>query len=111
MKKNPDRTPRSKIKNALRILWMRSRERGAALRATGYCCSKCNGKASKAKGRAFDVHVHHKIGIGNWDRVIDVIYEELLCDKSLLVALCPSCHAKEHPELQPKPSESEKGNR
>lgn len=92
MPKNPP-TPRSQIVHALRLLWLRSRERATALRLAEYKCAECGVKASQAKGREQKVEVHHKEGIGNWDNVIDVIYKELLCDVSNLQVLCPDCHS------------------
>jgi predicted HNH restriction endonuclease len=87
-----NRTPRQQIKSALRLLWLRSKERSKALQASEYCCSRCSVKQSKAKGQEQKIEVHHKEGIGNWDKVIDVIREELLPDISLLEPLCPECH-------------------
>ena len=87
-----NRTPRHQIKSALRLLWLLSKERSKALQASEYCCSRCNVKQSKAKGQEQKIEVHHKAGIGNWDKVIDVIREELLPDPSFLEPLCPECH-------------------
>ena len=53
-------------------------------------------KQSKAKGREQKIEVHHKAGVGNWEKVIDQVYEELLCDPDDLEVLCPECHKKEH---------------
>lgn len=89
-------TPRSRVKNALRMLWLRSRERAAALKRTGHCCERCGAHASVAKGRELKLQVHHRGGIGNWETVIDAIYRELLCDPSLMEPLCESCHAAHH---------------
>ena len=89
-------TPRSRIKNALRsMVWLRSRERAAALKREGYCCERCGGKQSKAKGKEFKVEVHHKEGI-DWEGVTDIVIERLLPDPSELEVLCPECHDKEH---------------
>lgn len=85
-------TPRSKIKNSLRMLWLRSRERAAALKRDDYTCQICGRKQSRAKGKEFTVEVHHRRGIGNWERVIDLIFEEILCSPTDLVTLCPECH-------------------
>lgn len=89
-----DRTTRAQIKSALRLLWLRSKERSKALQASGYCCSHCKVKQSKAKGQEQKIEVHHKEGIGDWDKVIDLIREELLCDIDKLEPLCPECHSK-----------------
>ena len=85
-------TPRSRVRSAIRQLWLRSRERAAALKAQGYCCQSCGAKQSKAKGKEVFVEVHHKNGIGNWDKVIDLIFEQILCPPELLEVLCPDCH-------------------
>lgn len=91
-KKQPN-TPRSKVRAALRQLWLRSRERAAALKKTGYCCERCNVKQSKAKGREQKIEVHHVNEI-DWDGVIDLIVERLLAGE--LEVLCPDCHDEEH---------------
>ena len=89
-------TPRSRVRAALRQLWLRSRERAAALKAAGNCCQGCQRKASVAVGKEFKVQVHHLEGIGNWEKVIDLVFEEILCDPSKLRPLCRECHEKEH---------------
>lgn len=85
-------TPRSRVRSAIRQLWLRSRERAAALKSQGYCCQSCGVKQSKAKGHEQAIEVHHKQGIGNWDTVIDTIYRQILCDPAVLEVLCPDCH-------------------
>ena len=87
-------TPRSKIKNALRKLWLQSRERAAARKRDQYTCQMCGKKETRAKGKEFFVEVHHKKGIQNWDHVIDVIYKDLLCNPEDLQCLCKECHLK-----------------
>lgn len=86
-------TPRSKVRAALRQLWLRSRERAAAIKRDKYTCRKCNRKQSKAKGKEFKVEVHHINGV-KWERLIDGVYEMLLCDPSLLITFCEDCHNK-----------------
>jgi predicted HNH restriction endonuclease len=88
-------TPRSRIKNALRTVWLRSRERAAAMKREGYTCQICGVKQSKAKGREVDVQVHHREPI-NWDGVVDIIVERVLQDPSRLVVLCKACHEGMH---------------
>jgi 5-methylcytosine-specific restriction endonuclease McrA len=85
-------TPRSKVRASLRQLWLRSRERAAALKRDGYTCQRCNRKQSKAKGKEFDVQVHHKNGVVNWEQVIDYIMASLLCGPEHLETLCKGCH-------------------
>ena len=89
-------TPRGRVRSALRRLYLASRERATALKRTGYTCEACGVKQSKAKGKEQKVEVHHKAGVGNWEKVIDQVYEELLCDPDELEVLCPECHKKEH---------------
>lgn len=86
-------TPRSRIKNALRQVFLRSRERAAALKATGHTCARCGIKASQAKGREVKLHVHHVGGI-NWDGVVDLIIERVLAVP--MIPLCVSCHKEAH---------------
>ncbi len=86
-------TPRSRIKNAIRQVFLRSRERATALKATGHRCARCGIKASQAKGREVKLQVHHVGGI-DWDGVIDLVIARVLAVP--LVALCVDCHAKEH---------------
>lgn len=62
----------------------------------------CGVKQSRAKGKEQKLHVHHKKGIGNWQRVVEVIREELLCDPDDLQVLCPECHYKAEREEQKK---------
>jgi len=94
-KKSPS-TPRSKVRAALRQLWLHSRERNAAIKREGGCCEVCGGKQSKAKGREFKVEVHHLNGVPNWEHLIDEVYRHLLCDPKGLSVMCPDCHNDEH---------------
>ena len=87
-------TPRSRIRGVLRQLWLRSRERAAALKRDNYTCQGCHTKQSTAKGREFKVQVHHKSGIANWEALINAVYEHLLCDPENLETLCKECHDK-----------------
>ena len=87
-------TPRSKVRAALRQLWLRSRERAAALKRDLYTCQCCGRKQSKAAGKEFAVQVHHKNGIDNWNQIIDSIFEHILCNPEHLETLCVECHEK-----------------
>lgn len=91
MKRQPN-TPRSAVRSALRRLWLRSRERQAALKRDKYTCQKCGLKQSRAKGKEAYVEVHHQRGIQNWESVIDYIFLHLLCDPKDLKTVCASCH-------------------
>jgi predicted HNH restriction endonuclease len=88
-------TPRSRVRAALRQLWLRSRERAAALKREGYTCEGCHRKQSKAKGKEFALEVHHLNGV-EWEKMIDYVYRHLLVNPIVLEVLCPECHKKEH---------------
>lgn len=87
-------TPRSRVRAALRQLWLRSRERAATLKRDDYTCQLCGRKQSKAKGREQSVEVHHIDGI-LWEKLIDLVYEMLLCHPDKLATVCPECHKEE----------------
>jgi len=88
-------TPRSKVRSAIRQLWLRSRERSLALRRDNYTCQTCGKKQSTAKGHEQKVEVHHLDGI-EWEQIIDYIFRHVLVDPSKLETICPDCHDKEH---------------
>ena len=88
-------TPKSQIVSQLRRLWMSSRERSAAMKSTGYCCDACGVKQSKKKGAVVKLEVHHLDGVLNWDKIVELIREQLLCDVTKLQPLCKECHDKE----------------
>ena len=79
-----DETTNSRIKSKLRELWLRSRERGAVLKREKYTCEKCGVKQSRKKGFEQKVEVHHKEGILNWDKIYEVIREQLEIDRWVL---------------------------
>jgi predicted HNH restriction endonuclease len=93
--KKKQQTPRSKVKDALRRLWLRSRERATALKKTSYCCERCGVKQSKAKGKEVSIEVHHIDKI-DWEGVVDLIFERLLHHPDKLMPLCKKCHGEEH---------------
>jgi 5-methylcytosine-specific restriction endonuclease McrA len=86
-------TPRSKVRAALTMLFLRSRERAAAIKRDENRCQVCQIKGSKAKGREVSTEVHHINGARK-DRIIDMIYEHLLCSPDLLQVVCRECHQK-----------------
>ena len=94
--KNMEVTPKGKIVSALRMLWLRSRERNTALKHYDRRCKVCDVKASMAKGAEQKIEVHHKDGILNWDEIVDLIRDQLLVGVDKLECLCPDCHKKEH---------------
>jgi len=89
-------TPRSRIRSALRQLFLRSRERAEAIKRDHYSCQICGAKQSRAKGKEVFVEVHHTGEISNWDKVIDSIYSQILCRPEDLVTLCKDCHHESH---------------
>ena len=95
-KKNELKTPRSKVKDALRRLFLRSRERGYAIKRDHYACQCCGIRQSKAKGREVTVEVHHIDGVDNWGQIIDQVYQFILCHPDGLITLCKDCHEKQH---------------
>lgn len=93
MGKRLEYTPNGKIKAALRMLFLRSRERARAMKEGGYTCSLCGKKQSKRKEATVLCEVHHKEGVCNWQTIYEVIREQLLCDPSKMQVLCKDCHA------------------
>lgn len=96
-KKHPRRkpvTPNSQIRSALRLLFLRSRERGEAVKRQHNTCQRCGKKGSAAKGREVKIEVHHAKGI-DWDGLIDLIRERLLQTPDDYECLCVECHRRE----------------
>lgn len=91
MPKKLPHTPRSKIKQYLRMCWLRSRERAKVLKDANYTC-KCGKKQSRAKGKEVYVEVHHKNEI-NWEELIDMVFDKLLNPEQ--ECICKPCHRKE----------------
>ena len=87
-------TPKSRIRSALRNVWLRSRERYAAIKREHNTCQRCGVKGSRAKGREVKIEVHHIDKI-NWDGLIDLVRERLLHDPEHLEVLCKECHKKD----------------
>lgn len=94
-KKLPN-TPRSKIRAAIRQLWLRSRERAKALKEADYRCTECGVKQSKAKGKEVSLEVHHQPKI-DWDGLIDLVVERIL--EVPQFPLCKDCHKKKHESI------------
>jgi len=89
-------TPNSKIKSALRKLFLQSREHGNAMKSSGYRCQRCGVKKSTAKGKEVKVEVHHRgEGISNWSEMYAEIRKHLL-NESEFEVLCEHCHDIEH---------------
>jgi len=88
-------TPRGRVVVALRQVWLRSRERAAAIKREGGCCQVCGSKQSKAKGKEVKLEVHHNNGI-QWTAIIDKIYREVLVNPEHLTVLCKDCHDETH---------------
>lgn len=90
----PGVTTDSIIQHGLRTIWLRSRERLAALKRDGYTCQVCKRKQSKAKGREFSVQVDHLDGEINWKQIIKYIRAHLLVEPERLETICKEDHEK-----------------
>lgn len=94
MGKKLEYTPNSRIRAAIRQVWLRSRERASALKRDKYTCQRCGVKQSMAKGREVKVQVHHLDGV-DWDGIIQLIRDRVLQTPGRLQTLCEGCHNKE----------------
>jgi hypothetical protein len=88
-------TPKSRIRSAIRKLFMTSRERAAVLKAANYSCECCGVKKSVAKGKEVKVEVHHRSGIDNWRTIIESVQAQVLNADDMEV-LCEGCHDTRH---------------
>ena len=95
MRKQMDRTPNSRIVNAIRQLWLRSRERGMAVKLAGNTCHRCGRKGSVAKGKEVYIQAHHINGI-DWKGIGELIRERVLQTPQAYEIMCKECHQKEH---------------
>lgn len=95
MKKRMDYTPNSRIVNAIRTMWLRSRERNMAGKLADWTCNRCGVRKTAAKGREVKVQVHHKNGI-DWAGIAGLIRERVLQTPADYEVLCEKCHAEEH---------------
>lgn len=86
------RTSRSRIKGELRRLFVKSAERSEAMKRDNYTCQVCKRKQTTKKGQELKVECHH-LELIDWDALIDVIQNTLLCDASMLQVLCVDCHS------------------
>jgi len=96
MPKKLPTTPRSRVRSAIRQVFLRSRERAKCIKDHHNTCERCGRKGSVAKGRELKIQVHHKAGVCNWERVIDEVFKEVLCAPEQMEVLCVECHQKEH---------------
>jgi 5-methylcytosine-specific restriction endonuclease McrA len=92
--KDMTRTPRSRVKNAIRQLSLRSREAGYARKVQKNTCQRCGVKGTSAKGREVKTQMHHVKGI-DWEGVVDLIFERVLQRPDDYECLCKDCHDKE----------------
>jgi len=94
-----EQTKKTHIVRGLRLIWMRSKERGAAMKRDKYTCQICHRKKSTKKiidpnTQVKRIEVHHKNGITNWDNIIDLIRKEMLINPEFLITYCKECHAE-----------------
>lgn len=111
-RKRMDYTPNGRIVNAIRQLWLRSRERSMAVKLAHNTCRDCGRKGSVAKGREVAIRVHHRDGI-DWQGIAAIIRERVLQTPDAYDVLCAECHDKRHgrpdggqpaqPAVQPQP--------
>jgi predicted HNH restriction endonuclease len=85
------RTPRSRIKGELRRLFVKSVERSETMKREHYTCQICKKKQTTKKGQEIKIECHH-INTIDWDELINIIQDKLLCDSSQLQCLCVDCH-------------------
>lgn len=90
-------TPNSIIRNAIRNVWLRSRERAAAVKREKNTCELCGAKGSAAKGKEVKIVVHHLDGV-DWAGLAEEIRRRILHDPSRLQVLCKECHDGFHKE-------------
>ena len=86
---------KTRVRAALRQLWLRSPQRAEAIRRDGYTCQHCGARQSAAKGAEVKVVVHHIDEI-DWDGVCELVIERVLQDPSRLTTLCVGCHKAVH---------------
>lgn len=84
-------TTNARIKQHIRALWLRSRERAARLKLDNYTCQCCGVKQSTAKGKEQKVEVHHLIPI-DWDVINEALRKTILVNPEFLMTVCPTCH-------------------
>lgn len=94
-RKKPN-TPRSRVRAAIRLLWMKSRERAKVLKQAEYKCADCGVKQSRAKGKKVYVEVHHNPAI-DWDGIINLIFDRVLNVPQEV--LCKKCHKERHEKI------------
>lgn len=97
-------TPRGRVKNALRLLSLRCRERAEAMKRAGYACGRCGAKKCTAAGREVRVEAHHcdPIAAENaMNRIIDMVFEYVLVPPERWEIMCQECHTKEHAKEVP----------
>ena len=91
-------TPTSRITAMCRVLWLRSRERAAAIKRESGCCQVCGAKGrakETCNGPKVALEVHHERP-PSWERIHKVIREELLQEPEVLTVFCKSCHTGFH---------------
>lgn len=90
-KRKPPRPPRARIVSALRILWLHSPERRAAIKRSGMKCECCEKRLFRTRKEGDVPEVHHVDGV-SWTMIIELIIDQLLVPADRLLVLCKSCH-------------------
>lgn len=87
----PDYTDGRIIVSLLRQLFLKSRERSLVMKRAQHKCEICGVSDKDTKFQC-----HHKSKEINWEKIIGVIREELLCPSDELTYICNECHMKIH---------------
>jgi predicted HNH restriction endonuclease len=93
--KNTSVTPLGQIKRAVRLCWLRSRERNQAIKDAGRACTKCGKHSSVAVGRKVVINAHHTHGI-DWDGICRDIRDRVFQTPADYTVLCEDCHHELH---------------
>jgi 5-methylcytosine-specific restriction endonuclease McrA len=78
----------------LRFLKQWNELRAIVLKRDNYSCQECFVKKT-AKNKV-KLNVHHISGHINWEKIIDVIRQELLCSPEEMITLCYNHHMRKH---------------
>ena len=97
-RKDMTTSTRSSVRAGMRRMWLRSRERGTAMKLAKRACSCCGAKQIVATPDV-RLEVHHTKGI-DWEDMIDMFFERVLQRPEDYTVLCKVCHLAEHEKEQ-----------